>query len=165
MGNRLEFLQNAINELPPKIKPLRASSVYESEAWGYTDQGKFLNMALEAETELSPQELLIAVKQIEKVVGRRETFKNGPREIDIDILFYDRLEMHAEKFNIPHSDIPNRSFVLTPLAELIPDFPHPALGSTILDLQDQLGEGGSELTLYPEGKLIEIQNGNSDSQK
>ena len=118
LGNREENLQNAISELEQFIKITQKSSIYETEPVGYKDQDWFLNMVIEGETALSPQELLKKTQNIEKKLGRTKTFKDGPRIIDLDILFYNSDQINEPNLTIPHPEIQNRSFVLTPLAEI-----------------------------------------------
>jgi len=121
---------------------LQVSSLYETAAWGKTDQADFLNQVLLVETKLSPQELLSAILSIEEKGGRKRSVKNAPRSIDIDILFYDRLILEEPGLTIPHPRIAFRRFVLEPLNELSPDFIHPVLGKTmrqlLLECTDQL---------------------------
>jgi 2-amino-4-hydroxy-6-hydroxymethyldihydropteridine diphosphokinase len=116
----------------------RVSSLYETEPWGYEKQPRFLNMAVEGETELSPLSLLKKIKEIEQNLGRQESFRWGPREVDIDILFYDSLVVNEPGLKIPHPYIHKREFVLRPLKEIAPELVHPVLGETIIELFEQL---------------------------
>ena len=131
LGNRSENLLSAIHHLEPDIRVINCSPVYETPPWGYEDQPKFLNQVIEVETLLPPGELLAYIKNIEDQIGREETFRYGPRSIDIDILFYDDLVIDTPPLIIPHTRIPERAFVLIPMANLSSDFRHPALGVTI----------------------------------
>ena len=144
VGDRLAFLQTAINSLPPEVTPLERSPVYETPAWGYTEQDAFLNQVLHAETDLPPDELLTYVKQLEESVGRTPRFHWGPREIDIDILFYDDIEHQNHQLTIPHPGIPSRAFVLAPLADLAPELRHPTLKATIAELLKKVDRTGIE---------------------
>lgn len=142
LGNRLHNLQQAIFNLPPAVLPLRASQVYETPPWGIEDQPRFLNMAVEAATALTPLELLEYLKDREKQMGRQEAARYGPRLIDMDILFYEDQVIHEENLQIPHPRLHERSFVLLPLNDLAPDFHHPLLNqrvSTLLETCDLTG--------------------------
>ena len=99
---------------------LEKSKIHETEPFGVLDQPKFLNMVCEIETELSPRELLLFVKNIEKKLGRKKREKWGPREIDIDILFYGDQIIDEPDLKIPHPGIKERDFVLKPLKEIAP---------------------------------------------
>lgn len=144
MGNREENLaqaREAIQEHCGKIKA--ASSLYETAAWGKTDQPSFLNQALYIETKLTPRQLLKQLLKIEEEIGRKRKEKYGPRIIDIDILFFNDEIYDSPSLKIPHPEIQNRRFVLAPLAEIAPEFVHPVLKKSITELLsitgDQLG--------------------------
>ena len=145
LGDRLANLRNAINTLPPKVKPGIQSAVYETEPWGYSDQPAFLNQIIQANTDLDPSDLLIYLKKIEVSMGRQETFRFGPRLIDLDILFYDDLVMETAGLTIPHPRIVERAFVLIPLAEIAPDLYHPILRKTIQQLKTEVDASSIEL--------------------
>lgn len=136
LGDREENLKRAIEEIQrsPKIRKLRVSSLIETPAWGVEDQPDFLNGAIEVETTMKPQELLAFVKDIEKDLGRVESYRWGPRLIDIDILFYGDRLVNREGLLIPHPQIAKRNFVLEPLMDLNPFWIHPVSGKTIEDL-------------------------------
>lgn len=131
LGNRCENLLSAAALLPPKVVILAQSPIYQTPPWGYTDQADFLNQVIKAETALAPKKLLKYVKKIEKKVGRTATFRWGPREIDIDILFYNDLIYKEKKLTIPHPRLHQRAFMLVPLADLAPEMQHPLTGLTI----------------------------------
>jgi len=138
VGNKKKNLDKAIRKLKEKVSNIRVSKFYETEPWGYENQDKFLNAAVSGVTKLSPSELLQFVKQIEKEVGRVERFKWGPREIDIDILFYNDLMYEDSSLVIPHPFLHERKFVLEPLMDLDPNFIHPLFKQTISQLYEKL---------------------------
>jgi len=131
LGNRPENLRQAIDALKSIMRIKAISAVYETEPWGITDQPDFLNLCLSATTVLSPQTLLAKIKEIESVLGRKPGPRWGPRLIDIDILFYDRLTLQDEHLTIPHPRLAERVFVLAPLAEIAPQLRHPQTGLTV----------------------------------
>src|SRR5262245_55418739 len=112
MGNRAANLKAAIAALPPQMEVRAKSRVYETPPWGYVDQDKFLNQVLKVETYLKPEQLLKHLKRLEVALGREPTFQNGPRLIDIDILFYDDLIFESSTVTIPHPRLHERGFVL-----------------------------------------------------
>lgn len=135
LGNREQNCLEAIRLLSDKGFVIgRQSSMYETGPWGVKDQPRFINMAIEIETDKTPIELLNFLKSIEKDIGREETVKWGPRAIDLDILFYDDLLLNEPDLQIPHRHMHEREFVLKPLAEIAPDKIHPVLKKTIRQL-------------------------------
>lgn len=134
LGDRGKNLRDARGLLPPEIRVTRASSVYETEPWGCTDQPPFLNQVVAGETELDPQGALAHLKGIETRLGRVPTFRFGPRRIDLDILFYDQVILESETLILPHPRLHERVFVLMPLAEIAPGWLHPILRRTIAEL-------------------------------
>ncbi|OQP39395.1 2-amino-4-hydroxy-6-hydroxymethyldihydropteridine diphosphokinase [Niastella koreensis] len=135
MGDRLQNLHQAIALLAATCGPVtQQSAVYETAAWGKTDQAAFLNQALLLHTLLTPQELITTILSVEEQLGRRRMEKNGPRVIDIDIIFYNDLVMHEPHLTIPHPQLQNRRFVLIPLIEIAPDLVHPVLHKTLIEL-------------------------------
>jgi len=116
----------------------KKSSLYETDPWSMKDQPKFLNMAVEIETDLSPEHLLVFVKKIEKKMGRKESFQWGPRLIDLDILLYGNIVINKEDLKIPHPLMHERDFVLRPLNEIAPDVKHPLLQLSVKELFQRL---------------------------
>ena len=122
MGSRLENINKAVLLLTEKgLVVLKESSVIETDPVGGPMQGKFLNAALKAETQLNPEDLLLTLKSIEVELGRKKTIKNDPRPIDIDILLYDNISMETPTLTIPHPRMLDRDFVMRPLQEIEPD--------------------------------------------
>ena len=135
IGNRLVSLQQACMKIEKQAGiVLQKSAVYETAAWGVTDQNLFLNQVLLVSTSLPPEELLHTLLNIEQELGRKRIVKMGPRIIDIDILFYNNEIISTSVLTVPHPQIANRRFVLTPLNEIAPGFVHPGLQKTITEL-------------------------------
>lgn len=132
MGNSTELLSNAIEQIENKIGPLLLqSNLYATAAWGNTSQPDFLNQVIEVATKLDATETLKEILSIEKNMGRIRTVKNAPRIIDIDILFFNNEIINRIDLIVPHPEIQNRRFVLTPLNEIAPQMIHPVLNKTI----------------------------------
>ena len=140
VGDRLAALAEALALLDatPGLRMLAGSSVYETEPWGVTEQAAFLNLAAGFETTLSPADLLAVCKHVEQSVGRTETYRWGPRVIDVDILLYgDEAVNSAEPdLQIPHARLRERAFALAPLAEIAADAVVPPDGATVQGLLD-----------------------------
>ncbi|MDE2685568.1 MAG: 2-amino-4-hydroxy-6-hydroxymethyldihydropteridine diphosphokinase [Chloroflexota bacterium] len=132
LGDRLAALTEALRFLDatPGMRRVACSSVYETEPWGITDQPSFLNLVAAFETTLAAVDLLAASKQVESQVGRTESYRWGPRLIDVDILLYgDQVVSVADPdLQIPHPRMTQRAFVLVPLAEIAADTIVPGLG-------------------------------------
>jgi 2-amino-4-hydroxy-6-hydroxymethyldihydropteridine diphosphokinase len=136
VGNRITFLAEAFRRIA-KIETTdvtQISSVYETEPVGGIQQNEFLNAVLECETELNVTEFHRAIKNIEREIGRKETVRWGPREIDIDILLFGQEVIHTETLSIPHREIENRNFVLVPFSEIGNSIIHPEKKITIDEL-------------------------------
>lgn len=139
IGNREENCFKAIRLLPARgVSIKKKSSLIETEPWGVRDQPKFLNMAAEVETEFAPRQLLEILKDVEEEIGREETYRWGPRLIDLDILLFDDYVMDTPDLKVPHPHMHQREFVLKPLAEIAPDKMHPTLKKTIRQLLEEL---------------------------
>ena len=115
-------------------KVIRVSSVYETRPYGFQDQENFLNAAAKISTGYSFIELLDRLKKIESELGRIKRNKWGPREIDLDLLFFNEIVYSDERVTIPHKEITARDFVLVPLCEITPELIHPALNIKICDI-------------------------------
>ena len=134
LGDRHENLRQAVAALTPQIDIKAKSHIYETDPWGYEDQPKFLNMAVRGLTYLEPEPLLKHLKRLEIALGRQMTFANGPRSIDIDILFFDDLILDTPLLTLPHPRLHERGFVLLPLMDIAPDLVHPLLKKSIREL-------------------------------
>ena len=134
LDNREEFLTKSIKLINEKCKVIRKSTIHETEPEGYLNQGKFLNQVIEIKTELEPKKLLSFLLSIEEKMGRIRTFKNAPRKIDLDILFYDYLIHNNDFLCIPHPRLHKRKFVLEPLFEIAPEFVHPILKKNVKEM-------------------------------
>ncbi len=140
IGKKRKNLLNAIELLKnhPKIYVKDTSKFYSSPPYGFEEQESFINCVVEILTDLTPDELIVELKNMERVLGRRPTFRWGPRVIDIDILFYENLIIEKKNLIIPHPDIQNRAFVLVPMAEIASEFIHPVFNKTIYQLMNEL---------------------------
>ena len=138
LGNRKENLLKAVSLINAQCGDvMNSSSIYETAAWGMTEQPSFLNLALEISTSLNARQLIRKILRIEKEMGRIRTEKLGPRLIDIDILLFGN-EIHNSGFlTIPHPEMQNRRFVLTPLAEINSELQHPVLKKSIAQLLEE----------------------------
>ncbi len=142
LGDREQNLRGAVAALKQHLEVEAVSSWYETEPVGITDQPGFLNLALAAATRLDPPELLGLAKRIEEQIGRRPTYRWGPRLIDIDILLYADRVVEGPDLTIPHRELAHRAFVLVPLAEVGPQAFHPVLHKTVRELVDAADTDG-----------------------
>ena len=142
LGDRLHHCEKAISQILKfdRHKLLAKSSLFKTQPMGYTSQDWFVNGVIKIETDLEAPELLQTLKTVECQGDRTETFRWGPRTIDLDILFFDDIEIHTEELQIPHPLIQNRQFVLVPLVEIDRDLIHPVLKKTIHELLNNLKE-------------------------
>lgn len=141
LGDRKANLRHALELLSEDITLERVSSIYDTDPWGYEDQPRFLNCVCVGWTSLSPRELLDVVKGVEKTVGREPSFPNGPRTIDVDILFYEQRRVVEAGLEIPHPRLAERAFVLVPLAEIASGYIHPVLRLTVEELLQSMTAG------------------------
>ena len=139
-GSNLEDRENHLAEAKRLLEYtryfnfLRTSPVYETEPVGGPPQGKYLNAVWEAETYLYPYETLREFLAVESAFGRIRAEKNGPRTLDLDLLFYDDRIIHEPGLDVPHPRLHERFFVLKPLSDIAPDWKHPELGKTACEL-------------------------------
>lgn len=140
MGNRKKYIEDGVQALRDhtRIKVVKVSDIIETEPYGGVEQDNFLNGVIEIETLLEPEELLEALHEIENNAGRERTLRWGPRTLDLDILFFDKLVYESDDLVIPHPDIQNREFVLKPLSTVAPNHRHPVLGMTVLQELEEL---------------------------
>lgn len=140
MGDKEGYLSGALEALRahPLIEVGKCSPWIITEPYGGVEQEDFLNGVVEIETLLNPRQLLEVLHEIEKEAGRERTLRWGPRTLDLDILFYDRILMESEILTIPHPDLENRRFVLEPMASIAPYLRHPVTGKTMKKLLSDL---------------------------
>lgn len=142
IGDKVNQCEKAIFEIlkVDRHKLLAKSSLYKTKPIGYTSQDWFVNGVIKIETDLEPPDLLRTLKTIESRLGRTETFRSGPRAIDLDILLFDEREIQMEELQIPHPLIQGRQFVLIPLAEIDRSLIHPILKKTVGELLENFKE-------------------------
>lgn len=138
IGNRAGYIHTALDAMSAYASVLETSHLYETVPILVTDQPLFLNAVCKVSTDLTPTELLSAVKQTEDSLGRTKTVRYGPREVDLDILFHDDSVIETPDLTIPHVGIPERDFVLAPLLDVDKDLRHPRLGVTVQELWQRL---------------------------
>ncbi|MEQ6030116.1 2-amino-4-hydroxy-6-hydroxymethyldihydropteridine diphosphokinase [Staphylococcus saccharolyticus] len=136
IGEREIQLQEAIKILDSfkGVEVTQISDIYETEPVGYTEQPLFLNLCVEIETNLNPQDLLARCLDVEQQLHRVRVIRWGPRTLDIDILLYDDLIIEEENLSIPHPRMTERAFVLTPLNDIAPNRVEPRSHQTIQNL-------------------------------
>jgi 2-amino-4-hydroxy-6-hydroxymethyldihydropteridine diphosphokinase len=142
LGDRVDTIrkvQEMVSSIPG-VTLVSSSSLYETEPVGISDQPMFVNAVLEIETDLSPKELFLKLKDIEAKMGRRKTVRWGPRIIDIDILLFGDRIIEERDLTIPHPEMAKRGFVLVPLCEIAPEMKHPRHKKTIREIADGLDD-------------------------
>ena len=146
MGDRVDYLSKAKGFIAKEGGNIfKQSAVYETEAWGFTNQEKFLNQALAIQTKLSPEGLLSSILDIEEKLGRKRDVKYGPRIIDIDILLFENDIINIHNLKIPHPEMQNRRFALQCLNDIAAEKIHPVYKKTISRL---LAECTDPLRVY-----------------
>jgi GTP cyclohydrolase-4 len=138
LGDREQNVARALDLMAQRVKVEERSSLYVTEPVDHKDQPLFLNMVCRVRTSLSPEDLLGLVKRIEAALGRKPSFVNGPRPIDIDILFYGDRVVNIPHLVIPHPRVQERAFVLVPLAQIAPRLVHPVTGRTVSEMAEGL---------------------------
>jgi dihydroneopterin aldolase/2-amino-4-hydroxy-6-hydroxymethyldihydropteridine diphosphokinase len=142
MGDKEENLRRAVAALKehPRIRDVRVSDLIETEPYGYVMQDWFLNGAVELQTILPPEELLLVLQKIEQDGHRERTIHWGPRTIDLDLLLYEDTVLQTEQLTLPHKEMHKREFVLEPLAQIAPWAVHPLYHRTVNELLDKMHE-------------------------
>ena len=140
MGDREGYLSGALEAMKhhPLMEVRKVSRLLVTRPYGGVEQEDFLNGVAEVETLMNPEQLLNALQTMEQAAGRERLVHWGPRTLDLDILFYDKIVVELEHLVIPHPDLENRRFVLEPLAEIAPYFRHPVTGKTAMSLLKEL---------------------------
>ncbi len=136
IGDKLYFIKLAVSKINQNENCgiIETSSVYETKPYGNKDQDNFLNATVKIRTDFQLLELLDFLKGLERELGRQKSSKWGPREIDLDLLFYNNAVYSDERLTVPHREIEHRDFVLVPLCEIASEFIHPALNKKICDI-------------------------------
>ncbi|NFI39934.1 2-amino-4-hydroxy-6-hydroxymethyldihydropteridine diphosphokinase [Clostridium botulinum] len=139
MGEKENYIKRALENIEERgMKIIKVSSIYETEPYGVLDQDSFLNGVVKIETNLTPEDLIGELLNIEKQLDRVRERRWGPRTIDLDIIFYDDLIINEKDLVIPHKDMENREFVLKPLCDIDENFIHPVLKKSVRQLYDEL---------------------------
>ncbi len=144
IGDKIGYLKSAIKSINQGVGTIvKISPVYQTEPWGYQDPNPYLNLVLQLDTSLEPQELLKITQQIEKTLGRvREGVGYKARTIDIDILYFNSQIINLPDLKVPHPLLQNRMFVLKPLYDIAPDFLHPLFKLTTWQLLEKCVDSG-----------------------
>lgn len=146
LGSNIDDRQKYINDAlvllkkNTSIKIVSISSIYITKAYGLTNQNDFYNLVCKIQTKLTPEDLLIFCKSCERTLGRVEREHWGPREIDIDILFYNNSIVKSDVLSIPHKEFEKRDFCVIPMLEIAENFIHPVFNRSIKEISLNLKE-------------------------
>ena len=151
VGNRMANLRRAIACLKDLGEVKATSSFYETEPVEFTEQEWFINCVVKLETKRPPRELMAAILAIEQKMGRHRNLPKGPRNIDLDIVLYEKQVIDEPGLRIPHPAMQERRFVLAPLVEIAPDAIHPVFMRPASDLLASLGEAGGAVKALGRG--------------
>lgn len=149
LGDRLGNLERAIAMLSPAVSVLERSPIYDTDPKYVTDQPRFLNMVVAAETDLAPRALLAYLKDIESRMGRKPGERFGPRPIDLDIVFFGDETVDRPDLVIPHPRLAERAFVLRPLADIAASMADPGSGATVAEMLESLDDDGGLVPFSP----------------
>lgn len=138
IGDAHGYIKQTVALLTTMLDAFKSAPLYRSKAVGYIDQPDFVNTVVSGTTDLPPEDLLARLKTMEKQIGRTPTFRNGPREIDIDVILYGDMRLATDMLTIPHPAFRERDFVLRPLANLNSTLIDPISGKTVQQLLSAL---------------------------
>ena len=155
LGDRVANLRDAVHRLSAIIRVEQVSRLYVAAPLGYVRDDAYINAVLHGKTTMTPMDLLGMLQSIEVAMGRRPGVQFGPRPIDLDLLFYDSIQMETFKLTIPHPRLVERAFVLKPLVDIAPNFMHPVLYYTVTQLLQDT-EDADQVQLYEPGQAAEV---------
>lgn len=152
IGDSRANIDQAVRLLGSAVQQIKQAPLYTSKAVGYTDQPDFLNTAISGHTDLDPKTILEFIGKAERQVGRTASFRWGPREIDIDIIFYGDQVLKTDNLTIPHPSFRERDFVLQPLKDLDPALKDPVSGQTVQQLLNKIDTSRRSIIKKIDGK-------------